>query len=352
MLGRTRTSVLLALVLILYSILVSNINIYAINEDEKEISISDNDTHEFSGELKSIIIKEGCNPTIIINNLTINAEDTPAIWIMTNSSLTLVVKGENNLYGGTACAGICVEPAYDSYWNYSSDESGSVTIQGDGILNCYGGDAITGMSTCTDNTGSGAGIGGNGQNYDGQSTIYYEDECAINGTGKNHKEHGNTLGCDSVGVDFGTVIIDMDDGTVNAVSGKLDNINDDLRFGDGAGIGSGGQSIGGYWYFEDYIESQNWGNPCGNIIIKKGTVNAKSSNFGAGIGSGAGFTHGFENDKYQDNNINITIDDGTINASCGNSENKYDEGGAGIGGGAHICSGNITINGGGYNSFR
>lgn len=77
----------------------------------------------------------------------------------------------------------------------------------------------------------------------------------------------------------------------------------------------------------------------GIITIYGGNVYATSQKYGAGIGSG-------RTNRYDERTGIITIYGGTIIAEGGPGEGGYNNGGAGIGGGAYTQGGNIAIYGG------
>ena len=220
-----------------------------------------------------------------IGGLNVVAEDAPAIYVKAGATLNLTVKNENTLTGGDGFAAICVEPAYDSSWNYDAGNSAKLYISGDGTLTVTGGDGGPG-----DAFGGGAGIGGNGQDEDGN------------------------------GVDFGSIVISSDfTGSIHAAGGDAS----ESKFGGGAGIGGGGFNM------DDYL----WGNVAGQIEIHNGNIIASSNGNGAGIGGGGG--QGDWDTATSD--ISIAITGGNIEAAGGTL-------GAGIGGGGICDGGTISIN--------
>ena len=221
-----------------------------------------------------------------ISGLNVEAADAPAIYVEAGATLNLTVEGENALTGGDGFAAICVESAYDADWNYDAADSVRLSISGDGTLTVTGGDGDPG-----DTFGGGAGIGGNGQDEDGN------------------------------GVDFGSIEIASDfTGSIHAAGGDAS----ESEFGGGAGIGGGGFNM------DDYL----WGNVVGQIEIHNGNIVASSNGNGAGIGGGGG-----QGDlDTATSNISIAITGGNIEATGGTL-------GAGIGGGGICDGGSITING-------
>lgn len=274
-------------------------------EGAKEYSgpINDSETYSFTGTIDPIIVESG-SPTIILNGVTITATNAPAIWIKAGATVNLKLEGESNLTGGAGCAGICVDPDYEGN-TYSPDKSAKLTVSGSGSLKATGGDGdpTGGMF------GGGAGIGGNGQNYDG------------------------AMG----GVDFGIIeFSEQFTGTIKAYGGIAyavsGNFNDDAcSFGGGAGIGSGGFDCANFdWYIV-----------CGRINIYNGTIIAndglENATVGAGIGSGTG---GLTQAWFTDfSDVVITIAGGDIVAQGGGLS-------AGIGGGSLCDGGNVNISGG------
>ena len=255
-------------------------------------TINDNGIHPFSGTLTDVIEVKGGSPILIFDGVTITGTNAPALSIAPGANVTLELKGANVLNGGSGCAAISVEADYDGPpdWNYLSGTSAKLTIVGSGSLTATGGDGIH------NEYGSGAGIGGNGQNFDG--------------------DHG--------GVDFGSITIAMDvSGSVTAVGGKTPS-GSGQSYGEGAGIGAGGASATTF----------NWDTVVGSITIQSGTVNASANGSGAGIGG----CHGYGGDTLA-SFINIHISGGTIIAKGGPR-------GAGIGGGDNCDGGIIEITGG------
>lgn len=266
--------------------------------------IENSGEYSYTGALTdSITVKENTkNVEITIEDVTITGNAGPAISIEQGAEVTLILEGDNTLTGDDGYAAIAVLPAYDDEWNYSEDNSAKLTIKGSGTLTATGGDGDE-----TDGKyGGGAGIGGNG-----------EDQ----------------LGGD--GVDFGTIIIDRDfSGTINAIGGKdSELVNNDNKFGGGAGIGSGGFNMA---YNEDYTDvgTYFWGAVYGAIEINSGTINAGSNGCGAGIGGGSG-----QGEDPALSYISIEINGGNIKASGGAL-------GAGIGGGGMCDGGNVNISDG------
>lgn len=238
----------------------------------------------------SIVIKTG-NVNLTINNLTINnVSENSAISINKGTTLNLTVLGENNLTGGDGFAAINVEPDYEEDWSLDTSKSAKLNILGDGTLTVKGG------SGRSNTYAGGAGIGGNGQNLDGD------------------------------GVDFGIITVTSDfTGTINATGGESNPQNS--FGGGGAGIGSGGFDI------SEYI----W-EVVGQISLQGGTINANTESankyVGAGIGGGSG--SGWDTALSY---ITISITSGTITAQGGAFS-------AGIGGGNNCDGGYINISGG------
>lgn len=256
----------------------------------------------------TITIESGANAQVTIKDVTIKAENSPAIFVEAGATLNLTVVNTNTLTGGPGCAAICVEPAYDADngYAYDPDNSAALNISGTGSLTAKGGDGdkTRGMF------GGGAGIGGNSQNFD------------------------NKMG----GVDFGIIEVSEDfAGEISASGGQAYNkagkfgSNTTCSFGGGAGIGSGGFDCANF----------DWQTVCGRIKIQSGTIIANQGlenvAVGAGIGSGTGgLSEAWETDS---SDITITITGGTINAQGGGLS-------AGIGGGSLCDGGNVKISGG------
>lgn len=255
------------------------------------VMISDSGDYTITKETAApIVIENGAAPTVTLNRVEIQASDTSAITVKAGASLTLIVEGSNVLTGADGFAGICVEPAYDSNGNYIEESSGKLTISGTGNLTVTGGNG----DLVGDAFGGGAGIGGNGQNFDGQQS----------------------------GVDFGTIVIaESFNGTLDAAGGQ----DSESSYGGGAGIGTGGCNAG-----EDYW----WGTIFGSIAIYNGSINARSGGSGAGIGGGSGAGDGTIESK-----VAVRIAGGDIHATGGTL-------GAGIGGGGLCDGGLVTITGG------
>lgn len=132
--------------------------------------------------VETITVQSGAEVHLTISNLHIDAVNAPAICVQAGATLNLTVEGVNTLTGGSSpnedgvagFAAICVEPAYDSSWNYDAAGSAELYISGSGILTAVGGDgdAVTGTY------GGGAGIGGGGfnmgyiNNYENISPYY------------------------------------------------------------------------------------------------------------------------------------------------------------------------------------
>ncbi len=245
--------------------------------------------------------------TLTLNNAAIHrttadiAQYAPAIHIASGSSVTLILVGENAVTGSAGYAGISVA------------EGASLTISGDGSLSARGGDGYSKVTSLPADVfgagkrgywGGGAGIGGNG-------IWAYSDDTQIEG-------HAPS---------FGTIQIES--GTVTAQGGDMCKAN----VGGGAGIGSGGTSGNGN---TAYTVS-------GTVIVNGGSINAigggsqDASLTGGGAGIGAGGVTGFYNVPY--NAVAVSIHGGAVTA-------RGQADGAGIGGGANVDGGVITITGG------
>lgn len=73
----------------------------------------------------SIIVETG-DVNLTIKDVTINAADEPAISVNIGTTLNLEVSGDNVLTGAAGFAGVFVEPAYDSNWNFD----GNIRVMG------------------------------------------------------------------------------------------------------------------------------------------------------------------------------------------------------------------------------
>ena len=259
-----------------------------------EYSISDISTEN------RIIIEQGIEGevTLKISNVTIEANNGPAIEVKNGSKLNLVLEGKNNLKGADGYAGISVSASFNETV-YAPDESGQVIISGTGHLECVGGNG-------TQECGAGSGIGGNG--FDGD-----------------------------IGSDFGVVIING--GSIKAIGGQAYGNNDFVSItGAGSGIGSGGTKGEDDWF------------AAGTIIIQNGETEAIGGKgygefyvgAGAGIGSGGGCSNG---QRIFGDNLYIGINGGKIEAyACDDSD--YYGAAAGIGGSSNGSGGTIDISGG------
>jgi len=273
----------------------------ALAANDAYTEINGDGTYSYTGSVKPIVVESG-TPTIVLRNATITAANAPAIWIKPGATVKLSLEGDNALKGGEGYAGICVEPDYPGD-AYSADASAKLIVSGSGSLKAEGGDG----DKTDGNFGGGAGIGGNGQNFDGY--------------------HG--------GVDFGKIeFSEAFSGTIYAYGGMAYNVDtypDEWSFGAGAGIGSGGFDCQYY----------NWGNVCGWIDIKNGTIitndGKETAVVGAGIGSGTGGLWLAEAAVCSE--IVINIAGGNIIAHGGSVS-------AGIGGGSMCDGGVISISGG------
>ena len=267
-------------------------------------------SYTFSGtaaDFESIRIA-GSKIELNLDGVDIDCGDNrkPAISIEPDSSAEIILFGDNTIEGGPGCAGIYVAPGAE------------LTISGKGTLDVTGG----GSTIYTD-----AEITG-----DPKRDIYVAGGAGIGGNGYSFWESGSVV--QLMLPSFGTVIIE--DGTVNATGGiwkdpgwgKVNNV------GAGAGIGAGGTSSQGGLD----------GVPDGTVIISGGEVTAtggdteSDSLTGGGAGIGAGGATGDWFLPYN-NLVQVTIRGGTVTAA-GTAD------GAGIGGGANVDGGVISITGG------
>ena len=246
-----------------------------------------------------IVVESDVSANITLAGVNIDVsgiDKTPAFKIADDSTrnVTIILVGDNTLKSGSSCAGL------------QKNDTGTLTITGEGSLSATGGSW-------------GAGIGG-GDNGSGSNiiisggTIYAKGGSSGAGIGGGCKGSGEH--------------ITISGGTVNATS-------DTVGAGIGGGNGGSGSDItisGGTIYATGgYRGAGIGGGPYGSgsdIKISGGTVTATGGNSGAGIGGG-----------YEGNGSNITISDGTITATSP----MY---GAGIGGGNKGNGSDIKISGG------
>lgn len=260
--------------------------------------------YELNDEGSGTISLDGS--TLTITNLSMVADDSPAISVL-SGSVTLNLVGESNITGGSGYAGIYVAPGATLIIDSLSD----------GTLTVYGGD---GSATV------GAGIGGNGAKDDisgsedfGAIVIEGGTVYAYGGDSSNNRSGG------AAGIGSGSNLFDaysevrysgsvaIYGGTVYAYGGSYPENNG------GAGIGTGTSSNG--------IESEV------SVIINGGKVVAEGGNRGdaAGIGGGFGTSGGY-----------IEINGGNISATGTSSGYGC---GSGIGG-CDVSSAEIKITGG------
>lgn len=250
--------------------------------DGVDFSIADSKTYHITtnGTIKGIIrIKDGCSPTVYIDNVSIdNSSDTGnGIFIGHGASLDLYLIGYNVLKGGNrhpnnftdsknaysgGAAGIYVPE--DSCLNIYSAPGGS------GTLSATGGNG----NACFLGSGGGAGIGTNG------SYGWFSDQTLPSSSGK----------------------ISVYSGTIYAKGGQKSRDGG----GYGAGIGGGGgrdKHNGGEFIGPGML---------GELYIYGGTVNAYSGGQNADTaGSGSSYSA----TKADDNpNQLIVVQGGTLNA--------------------------------------
>lgn len=268
---------------------------------DDNIIISESGTYSVStyNGSNTITVESGVAADLTISDLTITAEDAPAIYVEAGATLNLTVEGTNSLTGGDGFAGICVEPAYDADWSYDADASAKLYISGGGTLTATGGDGDATNGTY----GGGAGIGGNGEDQTGGDAV-----------------------------DFGLVNITYGfTGIINAYGGASSYyVDGENCFGGGAGIGGGGFNMGYINNYED-VSSYYWGEVYGAIEIHGGVINATSTGNGSGIGGGGG-----QGEDTATSHITVDITSCAIKATGGTL-------GAGIGGGAICDGGYISI---------
>lgn len=266
------------------------------------IRVDDNATITIIGDKDTTYLDlfiVGNNATITMIDVNIDNSSSSFPIYATNDTTTFFIKGTCNFKGGINTPAIEV------------NSPGEVIIDGSGTLNATGGV-------------NAAGIGGSPYSDVGTITILGG---TINATGG---INGAGIGA---GADRSGNAINIKGGTVNATSG------------DGAGIGGGGDA-----------NADNIGGSSGTITISGGTVNAVSTNYGAGIGGGNqgdGDAINITGGKITAKNLfegagiggGYFGSGGTINISGGivNTESEY---GASIGSGSAQDGGNINISGG------
>lgn len=236
-----------------------------------------NDATITGNSTTNVILVNGVEATITISNLDIqipidnNAETAnnwiPAIRLVNNAKLNLILEGKNTLKGGDMCAAIDVP------------EGCTLTIRGEGSLKATGGVGagigassmrkgslgrieINGGNIEAYGSGMAAGIGGGLEGGIGTIVINGGTVYAKGGYGNYPKDINHVYGGAGIGGGpFGCVDkIEINGGNVTAYGGYATNAG--RRPGAAIGTGGGGAKPveGGYKY--------------GEIVIKGGTVSA------------------------------------------------------------------------------
>ena len=223
----------------------------------------------------NVILVDGVEATITISNLDIqipidkNAETTtnwiPAIRLVNNAKLNLILEGKNTLKGGDMCAAIDVP------------EGCTLTIRGEGSLKATG--------------GVGAGIGASSMRKGSLGRI------EINGGNIEAYGSGMAAGIGG-GLEGGSGTIIINNGTVYAKGGHGSYYMDNKNVYGGAGIGGGANGC------VDKIEING-----GNVTAYGGYATNAGRHPGAAIGCGGGGAKAVEGGyKYGD----IAIKGGTV----------------------------------------
>ena len=236
-----------------------------------------NDATITGSSTTNVILVNGVEATITISNLDIqiplvkNDETAstwvPAIRLVNDAKLNLILEGENTLKGGDMCAAIEVP------------EGCTLTISGEGSLKATGGE--------------GAGIGASSRRNGSLGTIVID--------GGDIKAYGGEMAAGIGGSaegDSGTIIIN--NGTVYAKGGHGSYYKDIKNVYGGAGIGGGANGC------VDKIEING-----GNVTAYGGYATNAGRHPGAAIGCGGGGAKAVEGGyKYGD----IAIKGGTVSA--------------------------------------
>lgn len=223
----------------------------------------------------NVILVNGVEATITISNLDIqiplvkNDETAstwvPAIRLVNNAKLNLILEGTNTLKGGDMCAAIEVP------------EGCTLTISGEGSLKATGGE--------------GAGIGASSRRNGSLGTIVID--------GGDIKAYGGEMAAGIGGsAEGGSGTIIINNGTVYAKGGHGSYYKDIQNVYGGAGIGGGANGC------VDWIEING-----GNVTAYGGYATNAGRHPGAAIGTGGGGAKAVEGGyKYGD----IAIKGGTV----------------------------------------
>ena len=231
----------------------------------------------------NVILVNGVEATITISNLDIqiplvkNDETAstwvPAIRLVNNAKLNLILEGTNTLKGGDMCAAIEVP------------EGCTLTISGEGSLKATGGE--------------GAGIGASSRRNGSLGTIVID--------GGDIKAYGGEMAAGIGGsAEGGSGTIIINNGTVYAKGGHGSYYKDIQNVYGGAGIGGGANGC------VDRIEING-----GNVTAYGGYATNAGRHPGAAIGTGGGGAKAVEGGyKYGE----IVINGGTVSAIAYNNE--------------------------------
>ena len=242
-----------------------------------------NDATITGSSTTNVILVNGVEATITISNLDIqiplvkNDETAstwvPAIRLVNDAKLNLILEGENTLKGGDMCAAIEVP------------EGCTLTISGEGSLKATGGE--------------GAGIGASSRRNGSLGTIVID--------GGDIKAYGGEMAAGIGGsAEGGSGTIIINNGTVYAKGGHGSYYKDIKNVYGGAGIGGGANGC------VDKIEING-----GNVTAYGGYVTNAGRHPGAAIGAGGGGAKAVEGRyKYGD----IEINGGTVSAIAYNNE--------------------------------
>lgn len=278
-----------------------------------------------------------------------NGRDEELSYIYYGDDRILIAKDVNaqlTIDNLVVCKGIDSIGTYETWSNeggaaiqVADDSSGNVTIklEGENELSGYNGAAIQKNGTVGSLTITGTGI-----LYADSYSDKVTNACAAIGSSANNKT--------------GNIVIES--GTIWANS-----------YIGGAGIGGGYQGeLDGLTINGGKIVSNGWRGGAGigggykssgrNITINGGNITAKANLYensttrgtqGEGAGIGGGGAAASTTSSGSGDGVNITINGGTVTASCGTQGDNYG-GGAGIGGGFRSSGVNIQIKGGTVNA--
>ena len=279
----------------------------------------------FSGTTTTdrIVIAEGITADITLNDLSIDVsaiDKAAAIRLEKKAKLTLHIAGtESTLKSGRYATGIGVSDGCDLHITAES-ETPKLTVYGGNNINDYGGRS------------SGAGIGSN-LSEEGKASIRISNGTisATGGTGGDWGKSGDGIGQSGDRKLELTIIFD---------GGKITAKGGDEPYDGSAGYGINGNVTVEGGTFTNCTFSGN------KAIINKGTINNTD---GSRISSKEIIINGGDitvtipesnaDNAIGDQDCNVTINGGTVNATANYKNENGDPSGAGI-------TGTITINGG------